>query len=106
MKSIHSTDWALRVMHIWSKLQVHREAGMHPRKNFSTAKAAQLLKGGTMRSRSVKVSPTLFSIKHVVTAGHDYAVIMPLREALTCAGSVVFMQNRFNSVWFLVNIEK
>ena len=59
-----------------------------------------------MRSRSVKVSPTLFSIKHVVKAGHDYAVIMPLREALTCAGSEVFMQNRFNLVWFLVNIGK
>ena len=59
-----------------------------------------------MRSRSVKVLPTLFSIEHVVTAGHDYAVIMPLREALTCAGSLVFMENRFNSVWFLINIGK
>ena len=29
-----------------------------------------------MSSISVKVSPTLFSIKHVVTAGNDYAVIM------------------------------
>ena len=43
MTSFHSTDWALRVMHIWSNLQVHREAGMHPRKRFSTAKIAQLL---------------------------------------------------------------
>ena len=55
------------------------------------------LKGGTMCSRSAKVSPTLFSIKHVVTTGDDYAVIMQLREALTCAGSEVFKQNRFNS---------
>ena len=65
-----------------------------------------MLKRGKLRSRSVKVSPTLFSIKHVVTAGHDYAVIVPLSEALTCAGSVVFLQNRFNSVWFVVNIGK
>ena len=43
MTSFHSTDWAFRVMHIWSNLQVHREAGMHPRKRFSTAKIAQLL---------------------------------------------------------------
>ena len=43
MTSIHSTDLALRVMHIWSNLQVHREAGMQTRKRFSTAKAAQLL---------------------------------------------------------------
>ena len=52
-----------------------------------------------MRSRSVKVSPMLFSIKHVVTAGHDYAVIMPFREALTCAGSVVFMLEKMNTLW-------
>ena len=51
-----------------------------------------------MCSGSVKVSPTLFSIKHVVTAGHDYAVIMPLREALTCTGSVAFMQIQFSLV--------
>ena len=43
MASIHSTDWALRVMHIWCNLRVHKEAGMYPRKRFSTAKAAQLL---------------------------------------------------------------
>ena len=59
-----------------------------------------------MCSRGVKVSPTLFSIKHVVTAGHDYAVIMQLREALTGAGSMVFKQNHFNSALFLVNIGK
>ena len=29
-----------------------------------------------MGSRSVKVWPTLYSIKRVVTAGHDYAGIM------------------------------
>ena len=60
-----------------------------------------------MWSQSVEVSPMLFSTKHVVTAGSNYyAVIMPLREALTCAGSVVFKQNHFNSAYFLVNIGK
>ena len=63
-------------------------------------------RGGTMHSRSVKVSPTLSSIKHVETAGNDYAVIMALHEAPPCPGSVVFKQNRFKSVWFLVNIGK
>ena len=45
--------------------------------------------------------PTLFSIKHVVTANNDFAVIMQLREALTCAGSVVFKQSHFNSAYYI-----
>ena len=65
--------------------------------NVKAGKGQEILKVGTMCSQSVKVSQTLSSIKHVVTAGDDYAVIMQLREALTRAGSVVFKQSRFNS---------
>ena len=43
MTCVHATDWALSVMHIWPKLQVHTAASMDPRKRFSAAKAAQLL---------------------------------------------------------------
>ena len=43
MTSVHTADWALSVMHIWSNLQVHREPGRNPRKGFTAAKADQLL---------------------------------------------------------------
>ena len=42
MTSVHTTDWALSVMRIWSNLQVHISPGTDPRKGLSAAKVAQL----------------------------------------------------------------
>ena len=69
MTSFHSTDWALRVMHIWSNLHVHREAGMPPRNWFITAKIAQLLtpmmKEGLTQSYGIFQSQRPSEKKHI-----------------------------------------
>ena len=63
----------------------------------------KILKGGcNALTKSKSFADAFLNQTCVVTAGYDYAVFMPLREARTCADSVVFMQSRFNSVWFLV----
>ena len=63
-----------------------------------------ILKGGGVQiAYELKVSPTLFWMKHVVPAG---SFIMQLSEALACACSVVLKHNRFNSAQFLVKMRK